>query len=126
MQQPDVLQVKRVLWTQLIVGLIAIAVALPFGAPAALSALIGAAVCLLANMVFAFWVFRKYRAQDAGLLVMRMYGAEMAKIVLILFLFAVAFATIEGLNLPALLGAYFAVQVLSPLLATQLGARETK
>ena len=125
MQQPDVLQVKRVLWTQLIVGLIAIAVALPFGAPAALSALIGAAVCLLANMVFAFWVFRKYRAQEAGMLVMRMYGAEIAKIVLILVLFAVAFATIEGLNLPALLGAYFAVQVLSPLFAARSGARET-
>ena len=126
MQQPDVLQVKRVLWTQLVVGLIAIAVALPFGTPAALSALIGAAVCFLANMVFAFWVFRKYRAQDAGLLVMRMYGAEMAKIVMTLALFAVAFATIEGLNLPALLGAYFAVQVLSPLFAARSGARETK
>lgn len=126
MQQPDVLQVKRVLRTQLIVGLLAIAVALPFGTPAALSVLIGAAVCLLANMVFAFWVFRKYRAQEAGMLVMRVYGAEIAKIVLILVLFAVAFATLEGLNLPALLGTYFAVQVLSPLFATQLGARETK
>lgn len=126
MQQPAVLQVKRVLRTQLIVGLLAIAVALPFGTPAALSVLIGAAVCLLANMVFAFWVFRKYQAQDAGMLVMRMYGAEIAKIVLILVLFAVAFATIEGLNLPALLGAYFAVQVLSPLFAARAGARQTK
>ena len=121
MQQPDEPQIKRILRAQLIIGLIAIIAAVPFGSSAALSALIGVVVCLLANMLFAFWVFRKYRAQEAGLLVMRMYGAEIAKIALILVLFAIAFTTIEGLNLPALLGAYFAVQVLSPLFATRIG-----
>lgn len=126
MQPSHALPVKRLLQAQLYIGLAAIAVATPFGWSALLSASIGAGVCLLANGVFAFWVFRKYRAQEAGALVMRMYSAEIAKIAMILILFAAAFALIDGLNLPALLGAYLAVQVLSPLFADRLGARETK
>ena len=52
-----------------------------------------------------------------------MYGAEIVKIVLILALFAVAFATLKDLNLPALLGAYFAVQVMPALFASRPDAR---
>ena len=126
MQPSHALPVKRLLQAQFYIGLAAIAVATPFGRSALLSASIGAGVCLLANGVFAFWVFRKYRAQEAGALVMRMYSAEIAKIAMILILFAAAFALVDGLNLPALLGAYLAVQVLSPLFADRLGARETK
>lgn len=83
------------------------------------SAGIGAGACLFANWLFAAWVFRRYRAQQPGELVLRMYGGEVIKIVLILALFAVAFATVEDLNLPALLGAYFAVQVLPALFAAR-------
>ena len=126
MQPSHALPVKRLLRAQFYTGLAAIAVAAPFGWSALLAASIGVGVCLLANGVFAFWVFRKYRAQEAGALVMRMYSAEIAKIAMILILFAAAFALVDGLNLPALLGAYLAVQVLSPLFADRLGARETK
>ena len=125
MQQPDVLQAKRVLATQLGLTLILSAVALPFGGLVALSVLIGGGICLLANALFAFWVFRQYRAQEPGSLVLRFYGAEIFKLSLILGLFALAFATIEGLNLPALLAAYFAVQVLPAVFASSMGARST-
>lgn len=126
MRQPDATQARRVLKLQLIMTPLATMVGLVFGLSVALSALIGAGVCLLANAVFAFWVFRGYRAQDPGGLLMRFYGAEAAKVVLIVGSFAAALATLDNLNAPALLGAYFVVQVMSTLIAAQFGNRITK
>jgi ATP synthase protein I len=122
MYQPDAPQAKRILIGQSILTLVLTAGALPFGSHVALSVLIGAGVCLSATAVFAFWVFRRYRAQRPDLLVMRFYGAEIAKLVLVLCLFAVAFAKVEGINLPAVLAAYFVVQVLPTVLAPKWGA----
>lgn len=124
MQQPDALQAKRVLTVQLALTIVLAVGALPFGMGVALSVLIGAGVCLLANAIFAIWVFRRYRAQEPGSLVMRFYGAEIIKLSLILGLFVAAFTMIEGLNLPALLIAYFAVQVLPAVFASEWGARK--
>ena len=126
MQQPDALQAERILKVQAILGLVSVFCALPFGSSVALSVLIGAGVCLLANTLLAAWVFRDYRAQAPERLVWRFYGAETAKIVLILVLFAVAFATVDHLNIPALLGAYFVIQVVPTLIAAQFGNRTTK
>jgi ATP synthase protein I len=112
-----------VLLAQIAVTLVAVAAALPFGAMAALSALIGGGVCLAANALVALWIFQRYRAQNAELLLLRFYWAEVAKIALVLGLFAVFFVTIERLNLPALLGAYLAVQVLPSVIAPAWGAR---
>jgi ATP synthase protein I len=122
MQQPDVLQAKRVLIVQLALTLILAVAALPLGISVALSVLIGAAVCLLANTIFAFWVFRQYRAQDPRSLAMRFYGAEAIKLSLVLGLFVVAFTTSDSLNIPALLVAYFAVQVLPAVFASRWDA----
>ncbi len=99
--------------------MIAVLTAVPFGAMALQSAAIGAAICLLANWIFALRVFSRYSAQAPDELVLRMYGAEVIKIVMILGLFSVAFATVEDLNLPAMLGTYFAVQVLPALFASR-------
>jgi ATP synthase protein I len=122
MQQPDVLQAKRVLSIQMALTLALSAFGSFFSRDMALSLLLGGAVCTLANGVFAWWVFRRYRAQDPGSLVMRFYGAEFVKIVLILGLFATAFTLMPGLEVPALLGAYFVVQVLPALIASGRGA----
>lgn len=122
MHQPDVQQVKRVLIAQLFLTLGLTAVALPFDARVALSLLIGSAVCLLATAMFAFWVFRRYSAQRPEMLVMRFYGAEVVKLALVLGLFAIAFAMIDGLNVAALLAAYFVVQVLPTVFASNWGA----
>ena len=89
-----------------------------------ISVLIGAVVCLLANSIFALWVFRRYRAQELGSLLMRFYGAEIIKLALILGLFAAAFVSIEGLNVPALLVAYLAVQVLPAVFASGWDMRQ--
>jgi ATP synthase protein I len=123
MHQADALQAKRVLTVQAVLGAIAVALALPFGGLAAVSALIGAGSCLLANTLFAVWVFRGYRAQEPERLLMRFYGAEIAKLALLLGLFAVAFLTLEGINIPALLLAYVVTQIASSLIAAQLGDR---
>jgi len=122
MQQPDVLQAKRVLLAQLALTLVLTVAAAPFGASIALSVLVGSSACLLATAVFAVRMFQGYRAQAPGSLLMRIYGAEAAKLALVLGLFGAAFATIEGLNLPALFAAYLAVQVLPAIVASQWGA----
>jgi ATP synthase protein I len=122
MHQPEALQAKRVLIAQFALTLALPAVAYPFDERIALSVLIGAGVCLIATAVFAFWVFRRYSAQRPDLLVMRFYGAEIVKLAMVLGLLALAFATVQGLNLPALLVAYFVVQVLPTVFAPKWGA----
>ena len=126
MQQPDVAQAKRVLLAQLALTLTLVAATLPAGMAVAVSVLIGAAVCLLASSVLAYWVFRQYRAQDPGSLVMRFYGAEIVKLSLVLGIFVIAFTTNEGLNLPSMLAAYVAVQVLPAVFASSWDARKTR
>jgi len=118
MQQPDVLQVRGILLGQLALTLVLVTAALPFGVSVTLSVLVGGGVCLLASSVFAFWVFRQYRAQDPGALVMRFYGAEVIKLFLVLGLLTAAFTTSKGLSLPAVLVGYFAVQTLPAIFAS--------
>jgi len=125
MQQTDARQAKRVLWIQIAMTLVLTALALAFNGLLALSVLIGAAVCTLANGVLAFGIFGRYRAAEPGQMVARFYAAEVLKIVVILSLFGAAFALIDGLNLPALLGTYFLVQVLPVLMASQWDAADT-
>ncbi len=123
MHQPDALGAKQVLKVQVILGLAVAALALPFGGFTALSALVGAGSCFLANALFAARVFRRYRAQDPARLVLRFYGAEAAKIALLLGIFSVAFATFDELNVPVMLAAYFVTQVGSTVIAAQWGGR---
>lgn len=111
------LEVKRILATQLILGLSLAVLTLPLGVPVAISVLIGAATCLLANATLAAWVFRQYRAQRPERLLARFYSAEIAKIALTLGAFAIAFVAFDELNITALLAAYFLVQVMSTLIA---------
>jgi ATP synthase protein I len=112
-------QLRRLFLWQGLVGLAAVMFALPFGTDVLRSAGLGAAVCLIANWVFALRVFRRYRASAPSELAARIYFAEIVKIAIVLGLFALAFATLADLNLPALLGTYFAVQVLPALFASR-------
>ena len=122
MQQTDARQAKRVLWFQVALTLALPLLAFVFGELIALSVLIGGAACTIANGVLVWGMFGRYRAAEPGLLVMRFYAAEITKILIVLVLFGAAFALIDGLNLPALLGAYFLVQVLPMVMASQWDA----
>ncbi len=121
MQQLDRLKAKRVLLTQLVLSVLLSAAGLVIGRQFALSALIGAGAGTLANAFFAFWVFRRYRAQEPEMLLMRLYGAEMAKVALIVAVFSVAFLSIDTLNIPVLLTAFVIIQVIAPLLGSRFG-----
>lgn len=81
------------------------------------SALAGASACLLANWYFALRVFQRYRAQEPGRLLARIYGAELTKIVIALAVFGLAFAILDNLRPLAMFGAYLAVQIVPALLA---------
>lgn len=119
MSQADVLLARRVLKVQAVLGAIISCVGVPFGSSIALSAFIGASACLLANALFVSMAFRGYRAQAPERIVMRFYGAEVAKIALILAIFAIALIALNDLNFPVLMGAYFVTQVASPIIAAQ-------
>ncbi|MGE5152767.1 MAG: ATP synthase subunit I [Bdellovibrio bacteriovorus] len=123
MQQSDARLVRRVLKIQAILGLGASVLALPLGGPIAFSVLIGAGSCFAANVLFAASVLRGYRAQEPERIVLRFYGAELAKIALILALFAIALVMIDGLNVPVLLVSYLVTQVASHLIAAQSDER---
>lgn len=84
---------------------------------AGISALVGGLASLTGNLVFALWVFAPYKAQRPGGLLSRFYLAEIAKLVVIGLVFAAAINWLQPLNVVALFGSFFVVQVLSPLLA---------
>ena len=111
-----------ILVRQAVATLVVAVAGLFISAPVALSALLGGAIGTLANGAFAYWVFRRYRAQEPQALVMRFYGAELAKVGLTLVLFVLVFVYVAPLNLPALFGGYLVVQVLPALLAPTSGA----
>ena len=102
---------------QLLLALLITAGVFAFKPAAALSALLGGATVVVANAFFAFWIFGRYRAQDPSRLVMRFYGGELLKLVLIALMFGAAFLWVKPLNPVALFVAFFVVQVFAPLLA---------
>jgi ATP synthase protein I len=99
--------------------------ATPFGGVVLRSVLIGSGTCLLATVCSSLWAFRSYHAARPGALLLRLYGAEFVKVMSTLSLFSAAFVMIGDLNLPALLGGYFVVQVLPALFASRPDARPT-
>jgi ATP synthase protein I len=120
---PDRIQLKRLLLWQAIIAAIAVGIALPFGVDAAISALVGASACLVANWYFAARVFRRYDAREPGRLLASIYGAELVKIVIALAIFGLAFALVDDLKPLALFGAYLAVQIVPAVFAQRPDAR---
>lgn len=115
----DVLPAKRVLQVQAILGVFAALIALPFGPPAAVSAVLGGGTCLVANGLSALWIFRDYQARHPERLLLRLYGGEVLKVMVVIAVFAAAFTLIADLRLPVLLAAYLFVQVASAPIAAQ-------
>jgi len=112
MQYPDAGRVRQALLYQVIATAILPLPALGAGTGMALSVLIGGGTAALANALFAFGVFGRYRAQDPGRLAARMYAAEILKLVLTIGLFAAAFILVKPLSPAALLGAFLVVHLL--------------
>jgi ATP synthase protein I len=117
MRNLDIRRARRILIIQVVLTLILAGAATAYDATAGLSTLIGGGVTTLANALFAVVVFGRYRAQDAGKLVFRFYGAELLKLGFVVAALAATFLWVAPLNLATLFGAFFIVQVLPPLLA---------
>lgn len=118
-------QAKSLLKAQALIGAIAAACVAPFGTHLALSVGLGALVCLLANALFGWLVFRDYDAGQSGEIVARFYGAEMVKLVLVIGAFAAAWTLVDSLSVPALLGGYLATSLLPPMLTSTRPSRKT-
>ena len=112
----------RIVLAQLILTLAFAAGALAFAQTTALSILIGGGACTLATSLFAASVFGPYEARRPQALVGRIIGAEIGKLILVIGIFVFAFARVNDLNVPAMLAAYFAVQVLPAIIAPCWGA----
>jgi ATP synthase protein I len=82
----------------------------------AYSALAGGMIAAVANALFAGRIFADYRAQEPQLLLMRLYGAELLKLVLVGVLFGGAYLWIEPLSPGALLGAFLVVYLVPPVI----------
>jgi ATP synthase protein I len=120
MQNLDALRAKRILVAQLVATLVVTLVGLTFGPRVGLFALLGGATATIANALFAFWVFGRYRAAEPGKLVSQFYGGELLKLAFIAAAFAAAVIWLDPLSPLALFGAFFVVQVLPPLLANRI------
>ena len=91
-----------------------------FGFWTALIAFIGGATATIANALFAFWVFGRYRADEPGKLTGQFYGGEFLKLGFIATVFAAAILWLKPFSPLAFFGAFFVVQVLPPMLANRL------
>ncbi|MCB1801856.1 MAG: ATP synthase subunit I [Gammaproteobacteria bacterium] len=120
MQSLDARRAKRILSAQAIATLVVTLVGLLIGPREALFAFIGGAIATIANGLFAYWVFGRYRAGEPGRLVAQFYGGEFIKLGFIGAAFAAAIVWLDPLRPLALFGAFFVVQVLPPLLANRI------
>lgn len=120
MHNLDARRARRILIAQMVATLAVTLIGLIFGMRVGLFALIGGATATIANALFAFWVFGRYRADEPGKLVGQFYGAELIKLAFIVAAFAAVIILLDPLSPLALFGAFFVVQVLPPLLANRI------
>ncbi|WP_078121832.1 ATP synthase subunit I [Thiosocius teredinicola] len=120
MQNLDAHRARRILVAQAVATIIVTLVGLLFGLRAGFFALLGGATATIANALFAYWVFGRYRAGEPGKLVSQFYGGEFIKLAFIAAVFAVVIIWFDPLSPLALFGAFFVVQVLPPLLANRI------
>lgn len=122
MQHLDARRAKRILAAQVVATLVVTLLAGLFGVRAGLFAFIGGATATIANALFAYWVFGRYRAGEPGKLVSQFFGGELLKLAFVGFAFAGVIVWFDSLSPLALFGAFFVVQVVPPLLANRIAA----
>jgi len=108
-------QIRVIVLLQIGVGLAIGLLLLLFGKGVAVSGLIGGLIAALANGYFAYRSFTRYRAQEPGRILQRMFGAEIQKLLLTGLMFVLAIVYITPLSMGALLGSYLFVQLVVPL-----------
>jgi ATP synthase protein I len=117
MQIANKSQAWKVILAQLVITLVLSAIAGLVSVDYAASALAGGLIATIANTFFSLWVFADYRAQQPNKLVARLYGAEIAKLVLVGLLFAGAVQLIAPLSGGALFGVFLCVHLVPGFLS---------
>jgi ATP synthase protein I len=117
MRSLDERLVRKILLAQVVMTLMLAAGLMIPGPVYAWSGLIGGTIAAIANGVFAFWVFRPYRAQHTGILLSRFYGAELLKMAIVAVAFLGTFLWVEPLSAGALLGCFMAVYLVPAAVA---------
>jgi len=120
MQNLDARRAKRIVVAQAVATLLVTLIGLLFGPRVGLFAFVGGATATIANALFAYWVFGRYRAGEPGRLLSHFYGGEIIKLAFIAIAFAAVIIVSDPLSPLALFGAFFVVQVLPPLLANRI------
>ncbi len=118
MNRQDRIQIKRILVLQSFWTVLCSAIPTLWDPWIGRSAGIGAGIALVANGLFAYSLFRPYRACELPALARQVYGAAFLKVIISLILFGTAFAMIDQLSIPSLLLAYGIAQIGSPMLAS--------
>ena len=112
MQITDRSQAFKAVFVQFVMTLLVSALLAIASPHHAYSALAGGLTASSANAFFSFWVFSHYRAQHPNKLVARLYGAEIAKLILVGLLFAAAIQLIDPLSGGALFGVFLLIHLM--------------
>ena len=120
MSQNDVRRARNIIVAQAIATLLITLAVTPFGVWTALFAFIGGATATVANALFAYWVFGRYRAGEPGRLAGQFFGGEFLKLGFVAVVFAASIVWLEPFNPLAFFGAFLTVQVVPPMLANRL------
>lgn len=120
MRDPDVRRARNIVVAQAAATLLIALVGAAFGAWTALIALLGGATATIANALFAYWVFGRYRADEPGRLTGQFYGGEFLKLGFVATVFAVVIIWLKPFSPLAFFGAFLLVQVVPPMLANRL------
>ncbi len=117
MRDMDAGRAKKILLIQVAVTLGFGGCAFVFSTVVGTSALIGGGTAVIANALFSYWVFGGSRSQRPEELAIRIYGAEVLKLLAITLLFAATFILVKPLSLGAIIGVFLVVHLLPMVLA---------
>ena len=113
-------RVKRLTWLvvvyQIVIGVVLAGVGLAFNRDVAVSLIIGAFICAIAQLAFALIALRPKVGDTSGRMLAAVYTGAMSKFFIAAVLFACAIGLVESLKIPAnaafMLLAYVITQLL--------------
>jgi ATP synthase protein I len=104
-------RVWKTVGAQLVLTLCFGLVLLAFGKAYAISGIVGGFAATVGNLLFARKLFGSYSAGEPGVMLGRIYGAEIVKLLVMMLIFAAAIKWYESLEIVAMLGVWIIVHL---------------
>ena len=117
MQKSNTTQIKKIIFAQFVVSLLAGVVSWLINQSIVLSVFAGGLIASLPNSYFAWKVFARQREVGSAEILSACYRAEVGKAVLTIMLFVAAIIAIKPLNIIALMSVYLFITMI-PWLAS--------